>query len=49
MFSGVFGVVDNEFVIKFSLFKIADSRWRSQKTKKAHDDLSKKKYVCRGF
>ena len=37
MYSGVFGVADNESIIRFSEFKMADSRRRTQKRKKDDD------------
>ena len=37
MYSGVFGVADNESIIRFSEFKMADSRRRTQKRKKNDD------------
>ena len=35
LYSGVFGVADYEYVIRFSKFKMADSRWRPPKSKTA--------------
>ena len=45
VYSVVFGVADYEFVIRFSKFKIADSRWRPPKRKNAI--ISLKMYIWR--
>ena len=37
MYSGVFGVTDNESIIRFSEFEMAHSRRRTQKRKKDDD------------
>ena len=46
MYSGVFGVADNESIIRFSEFKMADSRRRTQKRKK---DDNRNENIDTGF